>query len=157
MTNAKAAGHGEVSLILKLRLFRSSNSEEKRMKRPKKLPSKLRLKISGNQRRRRDDTFVVWEEIPTPSVCDHRDTMNSEASSSPPSAPTQERLMQVRAPFIGSNFSQTRASRTHKSLHVRSRNTTVNFIFAPFSAVISLFGGKKPLASQGESLLYLFS
>uniref|UniRef100_A0A1I7UIY2 G_PROTEIN_RECEP_F1_2 domain-containing protein n=1 Tax=Caenorhabditis tropicalis TaxID=1561998 RepID=A0A1I7UIY2_9PELO len=51
--------------------------------------------ISGNQRRRREDTFVVWEEIPTPSVCDHRDTMNSEASSISPLAPTQERLMQV--------------------------------------------------------------
>ncbi|EGT37803.1 hypothetical protein CAEBREN_28525 [Caenorhabditis brenneri] len=55
--------------------------------------------ISGNQRRRREDTFVVWEEIPTPSVCDHRDTMNSEASSSPPSAPTQERLMQIISCF----------------------------------------------------------
>ncbi|EFP11476.1 CRE-LFE-2 protein [Caenorhabditis remanei] len=79
----------------------SSNGEEKRMKRPKKLPSKLRLKISGNQRRRREDTFVVWEEIPTPSVCDHRDTMNSDASStpSPPSAPTQERLMQIISCF----------------------------------------------------------
>uniref|UniRef100_A0A8R1I8Z4 Uncharacterized protein n=1 Tax=Caenorhabditis japonica TaxID=281687 RepID=A0A8R1I8Z4_CAEJA len=61
----------------------------------------LCCRINGNQRRRREDTFVVWEEIPTPSVCDHRDTMNSEASTTtPPSAPTQERLMQSIVPSV---------------------------------------------------------
>ncbi|KAF1768491.1 hypothetical protein GCK72_000303 [Caenorhabditis remanei] len=96
----------------------SSNGEEKRMKRPKKLPSKLRLKISGNQRRRREDTFVVWEEIPTPSVCDHRDTMNSDASStpSPPSAPTQERLMQHRNFTVSKRLVLKRSGVNTKSL-----------------------------------------
>ncbi|CAI5439759.1 unnamed protein product [Caenorhabditis angaria] len=73
--------------------FRSTTNSEK-MKRPRKLP---RLKLNTHQMRRREDTFV-WEEIPTP-VYDHRETIQSEVSNSPPPPPTQERLMQIISCF----------------------------------------------------------
>ncbi|CAB3407444.1 unnamed protein product [Caenorhabditis bovis] len=63
--------------------------------RPTRLPSKLRIKLRG--RRNREETFV-WEEVPTPSVCEHRDTVQSEITM-PAAPPTQERLMQIISCF----------------------------------------------------------
>ncbi|PAV83400.1 hypothetical protein WR25_16131 [Diploscapter pachys] len=55
--------------------------------RPTKL-SKSAIKKLRKQQKERPE--FVWDEIPTPSVHEHRDTMSE------PTIPTQERLLQVR-------------------------------------------------------------
>ncbi|CAD6196316.1 unnamed protein product [Caenorhabditis auriculariae] len=70
--------------------WRTSAGEDKAavaLRRPTKLPSKLRNKI-----RKQEDRSREWEEIPTPSVCDHRDTITEET---PLSALPQDRLMHI--------------------------------------------------------------